>query len=150
MIKMGLPYRYVKYVRSFLSARRTWVDVNGVLSNQFYLNEGLPQGSAISPLLFLIFINDIDEEIKDDDTDSSLFADDTGVWTVKGENEEETTKKMQEAADVVGRWAKKWKMKLNEGKTEAMVISQGKHKWEPKLYLNNKEIKIVDEYKFLG
>ena len=51
---------------------------------------------------------------------------------------------------MVGRWAKKWKMKLNEGKTEAMVISQGKHKWEPKLYLNNKEIKIVDEYKFLG
>ena len=43
MIKMGLPYRYVKYVLSFLSARRTWVDVNGVLSNQLYLNEGLPQ-----------------------------------------------------------------------------------------------------------
>jgi hypothetical protein len=64
MIQMKIPYRFIKYVRNFLSARRTWVDVNGVKSDQFYLNEGLPQGSAISPLLFLIFINDIDEEIE--------------------------------------------------------------------------------------
>ena len=59
MIEMNIPYSFVKYTRLFLSARKTTVEVNGTRSNYFYLNEGLPQGSAISPLLFIIFINDI-------------------------------------------------------------------------------------------
>ena len=52
MIKMGVPFQFIKYTRMFLSGRKTVVDINGVQSNPFYLNEDLPQGSAISPLLF--------------------------------------------------------------------------------------------------
>ena len=59
MIKMNIPYAFIKYTRLFLSARRTTVEINGTRSKEFYLNQGLPQGSAISPLLFLLFINDI-------------------------------------------------------------------------------------------
>ena len=76
MMAMGVPWRFTKYVRGFLSARRTAVEVNGQRSKEFYLNEGLPQGSAISPILFLIFINDIDSDF-DLDTLLSLSADDT-------------------------------------------------------------------------
>ena len=76
MQQMNLPKRFIRYVRHFLSGRKTRVEVNGSRSDNFRLDEGLPQGSSISPLLFLIFINDIDVEL-DTDTTASLFADDT-------------------------------------------------------------------------
>ena len=59
MVEMQLPYRFIKYTRSFLSNRQTTVEINGTASKKFMLKDGLPQGSSISPLLFLIFINDI-------------------------------------------------------------------------------------------
>ena len=69
MIKMGVLFQFIKYTRLFLSGRRTVVDINGVKSRPFYLNDGLSQGSAISPLLFLLFISDITEHIKDGETE---------------------------------------------------------------------------------
>jgi len=59
MTRLDIPWRFLKYTRHFLSGRKTIVMVNGERSKRFKLNEGLPQGSCISPLLFLIFINDI-------------------------------------------------------------------------------------------
>ena len=151
MIQMNIPHRYIQYVRHFLSARQTTVDVNGVKCTNFYLNEGLPQGSAISPLLFLIFIKDIDEEITMHTT-TSLFADDTSVWVTAGKDKEEARRNMQEAIKGIERWARKWKMSLNESKTEAIVISSSRtdNTWKPILNLNGKEAKIVSSYKFLG
>ena len=63
MIDLDIPPRFIGYVRHFLSGRKTWVEVNDKKSEQFVLKEGLPQGSCISPLLFLIFINDIDVDL---------------------------------------------------------------------------------------
>jgi ribonuclease HI/exonuclease III len=150
MIQKGIPYRFINYVRHFLSSRQTTVDVNGAKSKRFYLKEGLPQGSAISPLLFLIFIDDIDEELSSH-TDRSLYADDTAAWTTKGRSKAEAEKRMQESINRIAAWSRKWKMTLNESKTEALVISAGSGQhWAPSLKLNSKPIKIVDEYKFLG
>ena len=82
MQELDLPRKFVKYTRSFLSGRRTTVEVNNVKSQRFLLKEGLPQGSAISPLLFLVFTNDIDANLSNE-TLASLFADDTSVGTQK-------------------------------------------------------------------
>ena len=149
MIKMKIPYAFVKYVRHFLSARRTKVEVNKVKSNTFYMNEGLPQGSSISPILFLIFINDILDDV---DASPSLFADDTAVWIATGKNKEDATRQMQKNITAIEKWAQKWKMSLNKGKTEAMVISTDAAdlEWKPRLRLKGQEIKIVKDYKFLG
>ena len=76
--------KFIKYVRHFLSGRNTRVEVNGTRSNSFRLNQGLPQGSSISPLLILVFINDIDIYL-DADTIASLFADDTAIWMTDGQ-----------------------------------------------------------------
>ena len=73
MARLGVPKRFLRYTRHFLSGRITTVKVNGVRSKTIRLNEGLPQGSCISPLLFLIFINDIDTNLHPD-TLVSLFA----------------------------------------------------------------------------
>ena len=77
MVRMGTPSRYLKYTRQFLSGRKTKVQINGVNSREFYLNEGLPQGTSILPLLIIIYINDIDDGIE---AEFTLFADDTAAW----------------------------------------------------------------------
>jgi len=151
MVEMGVPGRFLRYVRHFLSGRVTTAMVNGVKSKKFRLNEGLPQGSCISPLLFLIFINDIDAELHPD-TLVSLFADDTAIWCQAGKNIEENIERMQEEIDKIWKWAKKWKMKINEGKTKALVISTkpADISCDPGLKLNGKEVQAVEYYKFLG
>ena len=78
MLQLKLPFQFIRYVRHFLSGRWTTVSINNVECEPFLLRNGLPQGSSISPLLFLIFINDIDVDI-DLETTASLFADDTSA-----------------------------------------------------------------------
>ena len=78
MLELGIPSRFVKYVRHFLSGRVAQVEFNQGRSKEFMLNEGLPQGSCISPIIFLKFINDIDVDL-DMDTLVSQFADDTST-----------------------------------------------------------------------
>ena len=100
MQNMNIPWRFTKYVRHFLSGRKTYVDVNGTRSTSFRLDEGLPQGSSISPLLFLIFINDIDVDL-DVDTCTSLFADDTATWVQGGKIKDNTRILMQHEIDKI-------------------------------------------------
>ena len=75
---LGIPYAFRFYVRAFLSSRKAEVEVNGTKSRKITLNKGLPQEISISPVLFLIFINDIDVELNPE-TIRSLFADNTSI-----------------------------------------------------------------------
>ena len=151
MIKLNVPYRFIKYTRLFLSARKTMVEINGTQSNKFYLNEGLPQGSAISPMLFLLFINDITESTKDGAT-PSLFADDTAIWIEASKDRNNSVKRMQENINGIAKWADDWKMELNSDKTQVMIMSTNRNdtSWKPRLYLNSRALEVVNEYKFLG
>ena len=149
---MGIPTKFIRYVRHFLSGRKTKVEVNGVRSNTFHLNQGLPQGSSISPLLlFLIFINDIDVDLEAD-TIASLFADDTATWTLDGKVKGSNRVLMQGEIDKIMAWADRWKMKVNEGKTKAMVFASpaSDRKWDPEFTAGYQRVEAVDEYKFLG
>ena len=125
--------------------------VNGVRSKKFRLNEGLPQGSCISPLLFLILINDIDSELHPD-TLVSLFADDTAIWCQTGIDLQENKKRMQEEMIKIWEWAEKWKMKINESKTKTLIISTEpcEYNCNPGFVLNGKDVATKDNYPFLG
>ena len=148
MSKRNLPMRYIRYVKCFLSNRKTCVEVNNTRSRQFLLKNGLPQGSSISPILFLIFINDLD----DTKIAASLFADDTSAWRKDGKVKGSDKVLMQEEINKIVDWADNWKMKINTSKTKSMVISsaKGDRDWDPKVTAEGKAIKPVQEYPFLG
>ena len=151
MLDMEIPHRFVSYVRHFLSGRKTTVEVNGARCPKFRLDEGLPQGSSISPLLFLIFINDITVDLNPD-TAASLFADDTSAWMEDGKIRGSNRELMQGEVDKILRWAETWKMKVNTGKTKTLVMSTSPSdlKWDPQLVGGTTDIKPVQEYPFLG
>jgi len=148
---LNIPWRFVKYVRSFLSSRITSVEINNVRSRKFHLKEGLPQGSAISPLLFVVFINDIDNDLSFD-TLASLFADDTAIWKWGRDLEGEARVEMQKEIDKIISWAETWKMSLNTDKTKAMIISSNPADSKINLGLRagDNDIEQVDKYRFLG
>ncbi len=74
--KCGIKGNLHKWLRSYLSNRKQRVVLNGVSSDLKELKAGVPQGSVLEPLLFLIYINDICNGLN---SDSFLFADDTSI-----------------------------------------------------------------------
>ena len=103
MQELNIPSKLIRYTWNFLSSRKTYVEVNGVKSKSFILKEGLPHGSAISPLLFLIFINDIGVDLHDE-TIASLFADDTSIGRHGGQ-EDKLKNLMQIEVNKILEWA---------------------------------------------
>ena len=74
--KMGIRGNLLNWLRDYMSGRHKKVVLNGVESNVCYLKAGVPQGSILGPLLFLIYINDI---VEDMECNINIFADDTSV-----------------------------------------------------------------------
>ena len=151
MIDLEIPKRFIGYVRHFLSGRKTTVEVNGRQSKTFLLQEGLPQGSSISPILFLVFINDIDVDL-DASTTASLFADDTSLWRKDGDVRGSDRKLMQDEIDKILKWAHDWKMQVNTSKTKVMVVSSNRADlvWDPSMEAAESPIECVKQYRFLG
>ena len=75
----GLDANATELMSSYLSGRKQATDVNGKLSSFQLLNHGVPQGSVLAPLLFLIFINDLPVGVIGQNTTVDIFADDTSM-----------------------------------------------------------------------
>ena len=77
----------IKWVESFLNDRKQKVTVNGTESKNHKVTSGIPQGSVLGPILFVIYINDMPECV---DSTTYLFADDTKIFReIKSPNDEE-------------------------------------------------------------
>ena len=109
----------LRWFESYLRNRKQFVEINGTKSNPLNIKSGVPQGSILGPLLFIIFINDISLEKYLKDT--NLFADDA-VENVKDKTEDDIIKKLQECAGSLDRWCLQNKMVLSIEKTKTLFI----------------------------
>ena len=80
LLSLKLPPCFVLWVRSFLSDRRAKVQVGGSHSRSFGIRRGVPQGSVLGPVLFILFVDDITKDLLRG-AHASLYADDLAIWS---------------------------------------------------------------------
>ena len=139
----------VALLRDYLDNRQQCVLYNNVVSSKLSLSTGVPQGSTLGPLLFLIYINDLPDVLLY--SDCILFADDTVLYL--GESEQGILyPEIQLDLDAVNAWCNNNQITLNQAKTEYIQFSYRKTQYVPEipLKLGNKNISKTDSYKYLG
>jgi hypothetical protein len=113
----GVRGRALDWIRAWLTGRRQRVVLNGKHSSWMEVLSGVPQGSVLGPILFLIFINDLDAEVRMIEV-VKKFADDTKIG--KTVQSEEDKLELQRAIDSLTEWAEKWGMAFNVAKCKIM------------------------------
>ena len=118
--QIGVTGKVLNLLESYLSNRRQRVVIDGVYSDQVSVTAGVPQGSRLGPLLFIIYINDILNGLE---CEGLLFADDTSL-TTWGEDANITTAKINRDLDRIHEWSKIWKVTFNASKTKDMIFTK--------------------------
>ena len=148
----GVCGKSLSWFKSYLGGRYQKVMVNGVLSENIRAIEcGVPQGSILGPLLYLIYINDINESLHY--SDSILYADDTTL-IICGETYEDLYRHINEDLVTLNEWLSLNKLTLNLKKTKYMAYTLSNRAPQTfdnlKIMLGGIEIERVPEFKFLG
>ena len=117
MRALGISWSLGKWIHNFLTSRKQFILVNGSISKASHVTSGVPQGTVLGPILFLIMINDIDENISAK-SKVSLFADDTRV--MRPVSTEEDVEDLQRDLDNIYDWQKENNMLFNNKKFEMM------------------------------
>uniref|UniRef100_A0A3Q3AL86 Reverse transcriptase domain-containing protein n=1 Tax=Kryptolebias marmoratus TaxID=37003 RepID=A0A3Q3AL86_KRYMA len=146
--QLGIKGKIYRWIRNFLTERSISVRINNEISSNYQMENGTPQGSIISPILFNIMINDIFSSI-DKSFGVSLFADDGIIWK-RGRNIKFVKRKLQEAVTSVENWALEWGFRFSISKSKVVVFSNKKLNININLKLYGEEIERAEEFKYLG
>ena len=120
--------------------------IDGKKSKTENLTAGCPQGSKLGPLLFIIFINDIQKNLE---SELLLFADDTSLLAV-GKDPAETTSILNRDLSKIESWAKIWKVTFSNKKSKALIFSKKVLLNSPALVFGGNYIFRVVTHKHLG
>lgn len=145
--QFGVQGNLLQWFTSYLEHRKQQVVVGGVTSAALLIAAGVPQGSILGPLLFLIYINDLVDKLQ---CDPHLFADDTFLLDFFV-NPVLSSIRVNRDLAIIREWGVLWKVFFNPIKTMYMLASK---KTRPIIYpdpvFNGIPIKRVDSHKHLG
>src|SRR6267154_1638672 len=141
--ELGIVGKIADWIKNWLEGRSQRVGINGVYSDWNEVTSGVPQGSILGPLLFTIFINDLEAGVRNY---MLKFADDSKLWG-RVDTEEDRIN-VQKDLDTLGDWARRNKMPFNVSKCKVMHI--GKHNNKYNYWLMDQKITETREEKDLG
>ena len=115
----GIRGNALKLIESYLADREQCVQVNNATSDFEFIKHGVPQGSILGPLLFLLYINDISESSHK--LDFYLFADDTTIF-ISDTNPTRLEQTLNTELALVSKWLIANKLSLNVGKSNVLLF----------------------------
>ena len=141
---IGINGNILKWIKCFLTNRKQSLKINHSYSKFKDVQSGVPQGSVIGPILFIIFINDI-TNLFTDKIKIDLFADDTKIHLKS--NKLSDRKLMQLSINSFLSWSKNWQLDIAPNKTNLMSLNSI---LVPTYYIENKLINNCISNKYLG
>jgi ribonuclease P/MRP protein subunit RPP40 len=142
----GIRGDLFSWLSSFLTGRSQYVAVDGHNSAVSTVISGVPQGSVIGPLLFLIYVDDIDSVVSNS---VKKFADDTKLYGRIGNGTvDEDSASLQADIDSLGNWATTWQMRFNSAKCN--VLHVGNRNQHCDYYMGADKLESVTEARDLG
>ena len=133
-----------------MSNRKQRVVLNGHCSEYYPIESGVPQGSVLGPLLFLIYINDLETNIK---SKIKFFADDTMLFSIVN-NPQNSANELNDDLSSIHQWAYQWKMNFNpdpsKQATEVLFSCKKNKVCHPPLIFDGQIVKKMDDQKHLG
>ena len=146
----GVQGQTLNWCRSYLNGRSQRTTAIGTVSSKLPVKCGVPQGSVLGPLLFLVYINDLQGAVNG--CKVKLYADDTVLYH-SGIKVDEITQVLQNNMDNFDKWCEVNKLTVNTKKSKLMVFgsrSRVKKSKNAKIYLNGEILQRVPTFKYLG
>ena len=143
----GIDGNLLAWFEDYLKNRNPNVFINNTFSSQRFISAGVPQGSVLGPLLFLLYIDDISDELNGL---VRLFADDTSLSYSSADLKIEIEIILNEDLRKLSEWARKWLILFNPTKTEVMLISNIFYDDTLNLVMDGTILKLVEIHKHLG
>ena len=109
------------------------------------MTSGVPQGSVLGPLLFLLHINDLPQNIQ---SQVRLFADDTAVYLTVTSLEDASI--LQSDLDTLEEWEWTWDMEFSPGKCQVLQLTRSRQPFQSQYTLHGQVLESVDSAKYLG
>ena len=146
----GISGDLLNILRDFLQYRKQRVVLNGQYSAWANVEAGVPQGSILGPLFFLIYINDLSDDLA---SNPKLFADDTSLFSVVHNSLSSSTDLNNDLVKI-SEWAYQWKMSFNPDPTkqaqEVIFSRKSQNQTHPSLFFNNSSVIQAPSQKHLG
>ena len=150
LYSLGLRGNLPKFIQNFLTNRSFQVKVGSKLSNPFEQEEGVPQGSILSPILFEIKMDSITKTLKDN-IDCSLYVDDFLICYKSKSNIDTIERQLQLQLNKLELWANENGFKFSPSKTHSVHFCNKRSCVRiPELKIYNKKLKCEDQARFLG
>jgi hypothetical protein len=146
LITLNIPMHLVKLVQSYIMNRTFCVHIGDNKSKRQLVPAGVPQGSILGPYLFLTYINDVPIQTR---THLACFADDTASYT-SSKDTDLIISRLQLSLDLLHSYFTKWKLKLNEAKTEAIIFARQRKPTDKKLKISGHAIPWSSAVRYLG
>jgi len=149
LIKYELDPHILSWLHSYLAERKQHVVVGGESSPDSPVLSGVPQGSVLGPLLFLIYIDDVSSLELSEGSVLNLYADDMLLY--KSVKCSEDYQQLQFDIDKISAWVDRNLLSLNPVKCKTMLLSRKRNLSQPPQFLlNETPLEQVESFKYLG